>query len=1008
MVKYLMKTDKYRKLITTGDYDKNKEIPIILAIRNENFDILNCLLQSNSSSYYSNRYNKTDVIYALVMAINNNKISIVKSLIENKNHGFTIKIDEKYHDNSESAISAAIKNENRTIMDYLLNYGANINQNSYYYVNYKCNLIDILSIAINCNKLSMIKYLLENDGYSKYIDVNSRNKNDKYPISLAINNKSIEIIEYLLNHGISNTNSNNYYSSYNNYNKETLINVLNQAIKKNSLTVVKYVMNLKFNYNSKIKINDKDSNDEMPIYLSIINENIEITEFLLTNEIKTNLRSNGWYSSSFNKNSLNYVLNIAIKNQKLSVIKYLIESKKYENYIEVNNNGNDSSILCALNSCNVEIVDYLLYHGVKLVDSNGYKRSINYGNIVKSLNNAIQHGKLKVVTFIIETSSAYANIEATDPSNNNESPLSSAIQYENLDILDYLLNYNANLNSKNYNNNNINNKNNNNNSDIPQKCELLFVLNIAVKKNIMVVIKHLFENKNYNTLFNGNNQDKNGENPMMLAINHGHIEIIIYLLNHGVSLIQLINDKNISLGKKDLMCIFSLAIKNKNIFLVKYLIENKHIHINDHDENNNTLIMLALNNDVNANDADDIKRNKEIIQYLQDQGASIASVFNKNETISIASLKDNPLITIYKAISKKKNGNKNDKDNKKMFQSIINSHYFDMNERDKHGKTLLFYAIENNDIDNVNYLIHHNTDVNIKNNQDQSPLEITIKNKADKIILSLIESPNILLNERCYDKDETVLTLIIKSQLKQAVKLTILEKLFKCHSQININQVNGDDKSPLYYSIQGSMTSIVRYLIDHGANVNETFHIDKSKKKEQSLLIRALEINNFDIIKLLIENQVDVNYANSEGITFLSEITDRASKKKCEKNIEIFKYCAERIPQQFTMSVVQKLIFPNANFNLLKLLIENQWNINQEDHQNHTILDYVREHPNEEIQDYLISKGAKYYDELHEECCICFTSINESNSNKDYKSCNLCKHKFHINCINTNTNYLIS
>ncbi|KAG4091715.1 ankyrin, partial [Neocallimastix lanati (nom. inval.)] len=725
MVKYLMKTDKYRKLITTGDYDKNKEIPIILAIRNENFDILNCLLQSNSSSYYSNRYTKTDVIYALVMAINNNKMSIIKSLIENKNYGFTIKIDEKYHDNSESAISAAIKNENRTIMDYLLNYGANLNQNSYYsyyYGNYKCNLIDILSIAINCNKLSMIKYLLENDGYNKYIDVNSRNKNDKYPISLAINNKSIEIIEYLLNHGISNTNSNNYYSSYINYNKETLIYVLNKAIKNEKLLIVKYLIN-NCRYNgSKIDINDTDDNNEYPILEAIRKCNVVIMHYLLENGNDRNASYNGNRSSydhktknnviklinkainynsytvvkyiietnstSFgidetvdnnensdtnnesplvlaikngnekildcllnyganlssvknsdsnsNKCELTYIINIAIKNNNYNTVKYLMKTDKYRKLITPGNydKNKEIPIILAIRNENFDILNCLLQSNSSSYYSNRYNKT----DVIYALVMAINNNKISIVKSLIENKNYGFTIKIDEKyHDNSESAISAAIKNENRTIMDYLLNYGANLNQNSYYSYYYGN----------YKCNLIDILSIAINCNKLSMIKYLLENDGYNKYIDVNSRNKNDKYPISLAINNKSIEIIEYLLNHGISNTNSNNyySSYINYNKETLIYVLNKAIKNEKLLIVKYLINNcryngSKIDINDTDDNNEYPILEAIR-----------KCNVVIMHYLLENGNDRNASYNGNRSSYDHKTKNNVIKLINKAIN---------------------------------------------------------------------------------------------------------------------------------------------------------------------------------------------------------------------------------------------------------------------------------------------------------------------------------------------------------------------
>ena len=90
------------------------------------------------------------------------------------------------------------------------------------------------------------------------------------------------------------------------------------------------------------------------------------------------------------------------------------------------------------------------------------------------------------------------------------------------------------------------------------------------------------------------------------------------------------------------------------------------------------------------------------------------------------------------------------------------------------------------------------------------------------------------------------------------------------------------------YAIENSDESIVRYLIDNGADVNI---VEKDKSvRSPSALQKAIEGNRADIVELLVENGANINYpiVYSENTTDLHESPKEFAWRLGYK--EIYKY----------------------------------------------------------------------------------------------------------------------
>lgn len=195
-----------------------------------------------------------------------------------------------------------------------------------------------------------------------------------------------------------------------------------------------------------------------------------------------------------------------------------------------------------------------------------------------------------------------------------------------------------------------------------------------------------------------------------------------------------------------------------------------------------------------------------------------------------------------------------------------------MNDRVFNGLRLLTHAIRNNSIDVVKYLL--NNGVNLYDKSSMPPI-------YDAVIANNVE--------------------IVKM---------ILEKMVKDKGKINFNNLTIDEASKI------GNPSIIKLLIDAGANVNEKY-ISKIP------LHVASENGKLDVVEILADKVKDINIGNDDKTTSLMF----ASK--------------------------------NGHLNVVKFLIQKGAKVNLTDKYNKTALKYALYNNHVKVAEYLLSKGAK-------------------------------------------------
>jgi len=286
----------------------------------------------------------------------------------------------------------------------------------------------------------------------------------------------------------------------------------------------------------------------------------------------------------------------------IKILKHLIEETK----IDINNvnKNNDSGLMLACYNNKEEVVDYLLQNPE--IDIN----YMNKNNKTNALIVCCIEGDYNIFKKIYE----HDNIDRYCKSEYNLSIFLLSCQYNNLDIIIYLLENNVNIYETDYLGNNgliiACYENNieilkylieNTNIDVKKVNEYKNnILSVACYENYVDIVKYLVEYIDIDI----NIKDLNGNNILMLASVNNNLEILLYLIkNTSID----INEYN-NYGET----ILSLAIHIINIDMIKMLVKNKKIELNKIRYINKYYSVL----DILLNTKIDDVRIYEIIEYI--------------------------------------------------------------------------------------------------------------------------------------------------------------------------------------------------------------------------------------------------------------------------------------------------------------------------------------------------------------------------------------------------------
>jgi len=177
----------------------------------------------------------------------------------------------------------------------------------------------------------------------------------------------------------------------------------------------------------------------------------------------------------------------------------------------------------------------------------------------------------------------------------------------------------------------------------------------------------------------------------------------------------------------------------------------------------------------------------------------------------------------------------------------------------------LFIAIEKGDYDAVQRLIHAKVNVNDRGNRDKSPLHFAAA-KGDARIVRLLLDAGADIGARAF----VGVTFHGGTPLHMAARanhVEIIKLLLQAGTDVNIrsgkNQVDTIGYTPLHSACEAGRFEAAECLIQAGADVNMK---ETETGDELTPLILAVQEGHLNIVKLLLDNNADVNLSTKYGI----------------------------------------------------------------------------------------------------------------------------------------------
>lgn len=465
----------------------------------------------------------------------------------------------------------------------------------------------------------------------------------------------------------------------------------------------------------------------------------------------------------------------------------------------------------------------------------------------------------------------------------------------------------------------------------------------ATKYGQFNIVQDLIEIKNANIHI----KDNQGNTALQHAVNSGRFEIVKYLIQHQGNINDCDNE-----GNSLLIC----ATKLGYFSLVKLLVQN-HSDVDHQNNEGNTALHTAIN----------LKLYMNSIRHLIIKKANFNIKNNLGETPLALAIKNNFVKAINLLLEHKADVNACDSLNNFILTLAINNDISfmtieailaagaEINVKDENGNSPLRIAIKNGNINTLVRLINYGADINEVNEQGESVLDYAFSEEHIDIAKYLIRKGSII-NKKYYE------------ELKH---LNENPQEMPDYFNNNCNSIHRKVRgyTTLMISCQNNLVNVVYYLINQGVDVNE-----KSEYHEIALH-HAITGGNYEIVKLLIENGADIHVKDDDNLTTLMYASREDRKEIVQLLIDKGAKINEKDNEEWTA-----LMFAtrNGHHEIVKLLLEHgaQMDILNKEQQN--LLTLAAKGGSTEIIDILIQHGVDINDVGNSEVTPLKAAISEN------------------------------
>jgi ankyrin repeat protein len=282
-----------------------------------------------------------------------------------------------------------------------------------------------------------------------------------------------------------------------------------------------------------------------------------------------------------------------------------------------------------------------------------------------------------------------------------------------------------------------------------------------------------------------------------------------------------------------------------------------------------------------------------------------------------------------------------EKDNKEI-ADILLENGADVNALNGRNETPLHVAVSSGLYNVSKALLEKGADVNVKNMYGETPLHIAVVAGNLPIIKLLVKDYNADVNEKSSKGDSLLHVLITDSKVPDQQKLQILEFLLE-NSPIDINVENLYGDTPLVMVGLLENPTLALKLLEKGANPNIS---NEEGDIALSLFIDQNQPNLEEIIRAFLEKGVNPNHTNNAGETLLLKALKVENLGVADILIE--SGADVNKPDQYKVSPVFILLDLNprdeAIENTLKLMITKGLKLNIRNQEGKTPVEVAREH----------------------------------------------------------------
>lgn len=434
-------------------------------------------------------------------------------------------------------------------------------------------------------------------------------------------------------------------------------------------------------------------------------------------------------------------------------------------------------------------------------------------------------------------------------------------------------------------------------------------------------------------------KDSYGKTVLFDAVEGGNIRIVREILNN-------IDDVNVSDNEGESVLYYAALIDDQTIikYLIDYGLDTNKLDINKR----NVLFKVVLKGAKHLETIDALLERGINVNQRDASGKSILDEIVKIFNILRENDLDKYRQTPYKYVKK-------ENDYQKLLSVLIDNG-LDIDRKDENGKSILFYAIGNKDIETVEFFLNAGADINVQDKDGKTVLfQECLKGYSNYEMIDYLFDKGIDVDHQDFDERTIVDDL--------AEMILIQENGKRAHSRRFLDIVENGD----YFKL-------LKRLIIKRPKLNH------SKSDGKTILFDLVHYNNIELIKVFLNNGADINKIDNAGNTALSCMIDEGLNAKTKKERKEF---LERIVFMLKFRVdvnsVDKdgrTVFHKAviadDYELVEKLLSKKTDLNIKDKQGRTVLHHTQWKGNYKIARLLISAGA----DMNEPDFAGFTILN--------------------------------